>query len=286
MFNGMYQICRSCSFSFTGSLTVGKAEKFRRLGQVQIKIKPLHVHQLFWTWCQLHSLLFQKFPVCFCKHSTGICFLGNDSFIYSYKEQCPDIFQPGSLHISYQYLVNTWRDQRHFCLSHSCFQDLTELFWRCCLFSQNLCCLIQQIHYNTINLCIFFFHGLVAILLKYCFLDFQFFLDLTFYDKCIKPLTVFQNSSFFTGKTVSQNFCFLYKFLPDLIKLLYGFRLHTSVNTNPFFFPSVYTPDSQCDHIIFQKVCFLSGNVGHTTAEIPEYAFIAESLDSHLHGSP
>ena len=57
------KISRADSLSCPIGLTVGKHQLSGGLGQIQIQIESLHIHQLLWPGCQLHPLFSQEIPV-------------------------------------------------------------------------------------------------------------------------------------------------------------------------------------------------------------------------------
>ena len=252
------QKCRSYCFSFSIGSAVRKAETFTRFGKIQIQIKTLHVHQFFWSRCQLNPLISQEVSVHLCQYSTGLRIFGNASFIDPDKKQCPNIFQSCSLHISDQNLIDSRRNQRNFRLRHTSLQKLSELFRRNYFFTKNTHHLIQKIHDNPVNLCIFFLHSTISLLFKMQFLHFQFFLNLSLHNKIIQISAVFSDRFLFSGKSFCQFTYFLCKMFTNFIQIHDDRRIHATVDSYPCLIPFAKSTDSKCDHIIFQDIHFSS----------------------------
>ena len=235
----MDQVSRANSLTFAVRTAKGKTQQLFWLCKIQVQIESLHVHKLFWTWCQFHPFLCKKIPVHFIQDSSGICCFRNISLIHSHEKQCLDLFQSGSFHISYKNLIHTWRNQGHLCLRQTGFQKLTK-FLDCNQFiPKDLNHTIQKIHNNTVNLSVFFFHGSISHRHKIQFLLFKFFLDLTFYNKIIQTAAIL----LYLFSALSKDFCkviyFLHKSGTAFINLQNIFSIHSPVNPGPVLLPSV-----------------------------------------------
>ena len=155
------------------------------LCQIQIQVKALGIHQLFRTWCKLHSLICKEFSVHLGQNSAGICIFRNISLVYTYKKQCLYFFQTGSFHISNKNLIHTWRDQCNLRLGKTSFQKLYK--FRSCNFflSKDLYHAVKKLHNNSVYLSVFFFQGFFPFFFKEKLLFLQFFLYFTACDKLI-----------------------------------------------------------------------------------------------------
>ena len=282
----MDQKSRAAGFSSSIRLNVRKTQLFLWLCQVQIQIKPLHVHKLFRPRCKLHPLIFKELSVHLCQDSSCLCVFWNISFIHSDKKQGSYILQSCTLHITNQNLIHAWRNQCNLCLRHSRFQNLQKLLRRNHLITKNLCHFIQKFHHDPKNLGIFLLHRLVSKLTKIKLLCQKFFLDPALYDEFIQTPAIFFHRFLPSGKPFGKKSHFFCELLTDLVDLFHLFRIHAPIDTHPFLLPFPDPPDSKRDHIILQYICFLAGNIRHSTAQITKYTLIAEPLNHHLQCRP
>ena len=251
------QIGRHQALALRVRPAVGKIQLLRRLGQIQIKIKPLHIHFFPGSGRQFRLISLQFLPVRLRENSSGTGMPWNQSLIDADKKQYPDIFQPGSLIVSDQHLIRRRRDHRHLCLLESCFQNFLIIRKRNRLVSQHLHKFVQQLHDDPVNLGIFPCHRRFSTVLEHFFLPFQLPLTVAFHDKFIEGFRLEKNRRPALLHSLGKRLHFLQKTAAQFIDMQQFLRFHTPVTPGPCFPVPLKSPDSKGNHIIFQFVRLL-----------------------------
>ena len=135
------------------------------LCQIQIQIKALGVHQLFRTWCKLHSLICKEFSVHLGQNSARVCIFRNIPLVYTYKKQCLYFFQDGFFPYLQQGPDPYWAGSAQPLTGKTSFQKLDK--FRSCNFflSKDLYHAVKKLHNNSVYLGIFFFQGFFPLFL-------------------------------------------------------------------------------------------------------------------------
>ena len=293
LFYQVYQIGRPQTLSIVTDLTPGQVEIPGGLGHDQIQIQPLDKHLLPGSRCQLILCLLQKLPLHIGNDPSLSSMFWNISIIDPCKKQHLYLFQTASLHISHNHLIHTLGNRSYLDLSKSCIQNIRKLPVLHDFLSQKLIHLIQQIHHQTIDLCILPGSYMIPFLLKLFPVDFQFFLQMAGFHKGIELSYSLPHGLLLFSHQRTQ---LLQKLFSDFIQtyqILFGYPAHGS----KFFLPFGLPVDPAGQYIIFHTVNLFPCKSGKTASQIMKDRSIGKStpdqfqctaymLDKGIHQDP
>ena len=255
----------------------------RRLRQIHVQIKALHIHLLSGRGRQFQSAPLQKFPVHIRQQAAALRRPRNISVVDADEKQGLHLSQPGPFHVPGHHPVHVLGDGSHLNLRKSGLQNLIKLFHFYRLFSEKLHDLIQKVHHQPVNLAVFHGAHRILLFLKTVLVFLQLLLYPVFLNEGIKS----PHQLLHLRKTSHQRGKLSHEPLPHPVQTLQLFHriLHVLGSGGENIAPFFLSPDAAGQHIVFQLIHFLPGKIGESASEIMKHRLIAEILRHDLQGA-